>query len=76
MFVIIVTAKHSTVFVPVIGLSSNRVLACLPGLSCGKYFDSSVHVQNYMWAELCFLFAAEETFKFATNLEHVSTFSY
>lgn len=38
VFAIIVTAKRSTLFVPVMGLNSNRVLACPPGLSCGKLF--------------------------------------
>lgn len=37
---IIATAKHSTLFVPITGLSSDKVYASPLGFSCGKYFDS------------------------------------
>lgn len=42
-FIITVTAKHSMLFVPIIGLSGNKVYASPPGFSSGKYFDSWIH---------------------------------
>lgn len=78
MFIITVTPKHSTLFVPMTGHGSNKVSVSPPGFSCGNYFDIWAQSTSLLMGRVVFLLAAEEidAFKFATNFGFMSTFAY